>query len=306
MQNTIGKNKEPQAVGYDGLIAIPFTQITLGASVVPSTVSARVPLGLNVKIMSVSYVFSGTVAGTTAMNISLGSASYETAGSAPFVTATFGGTWLAGETYNLIVGGVSQQFLITSRTATATAYTANNNLVAADAAETINRLQPWGSGYYAYADKLILYVVAIAYNTAGNSVTFADTVSSVAGTITKSGTTFAGGTAGTLPTMPVLANSPLPIQGQHVPPLAAPGTALFPVDLPLNAIINQPGVLYPVNPIAQFDAIWPAGNELTLRLATSSGATGFLNVVLWAKTFDANPFSPESKNTYFTPAWDIL
>jgi hypothetical protein len=139
MQNTIGKNTYPQAVGYNHLIAIPFDTVTLGASIVPSTVSARTPLGLNLKIMSVSYVFSGTVAGTTAMNISLGSAAYETAGSAPFVTATFGGTWLVNETYNLVVGGVSQQFLITSRTATATAYTANNNLIASDAAETINR-----------------------------------------------------------------------------------------------------------------------------------------------------------------------
>jgi hypothetical protein len=306
MQNTIGKDSYPQAVGYNQLIAIPFDTVTLGASIAPSTVSARVPLGINVKIMSVSYVFSGTVAGSTAMNVSLGSASYETAGSAPFVTATFGGTWLVGDTYNLIVGGVSQQFLITSRTATATAYTANNNLVAADAAETINRLQPFGPGYYAYADKLILYIVAIAYNTAGNSVTFSRTLGSTSGTVTVSGGTFTGGTAGTLPTMPVLANSPLPIQGQHIPPLAAPGTALFPVDLPLNAIINQPGVLYPVNPIAQFDAIWPAGNELTLRLNTSSGATGNLKVILWAVPFDANPLSPQNKNTYFTPAYDIL
>lgn len=302
MQKITGKSSGPvNSVGYGSLIAVPFPAVTVGVSQVGTAVQARIPLGLNLKIMAVSFVMGGGSTGSVKMNIVQGAGSYETAGSAPVAGTVLSGTWAVGDVFSITVGSITKNFTVTSRTA------GNNALLAGVTAEEINRFGTFNTAstrFYCYSMGGLLAFSEIAYGTAGNSIAFGSAVvSSSAGVTSPSGATFSGGAAGTLPVMPPLDNSPVP--APPIPPLAADGNALFPVDLILLAADDNPSVLYPVVP-GNFEAIWPSGHELTLRLITDGSAAGTLNVVLWAMPVDANSTNPQNKVTWFQPAPDIL
>ena len=111
------KRRRPESLGYNSWMPLAFPVITLAASTAPTTVEARIPLALNVKIVAVSYVLSGSLAGGTSFNIALGAGSYETAGSSAFGGSTLGGTFAAGDQVIFVIGGVSYTFNVTARTA---------------------------------------------------------------------------------------------------------------------------------------------------------------------------------------------
>jgi hypothetical protein len=290
MQVTTGKNRRPQSIGYNNLFALRLPLIALAASSVSTTVQSRIPLGVNVKVMAVSYVLDTAVAGTASLNIVQGAASYETAGAPPTGTITLANTFLIGDSVTITVGGIDYKVTVTSRNA------GNNQLLSADIAKGINRNNPFGAAYVASSSDSKIYVINIAYATAGNSTTLTTSAVSAAGTATASGGTLAGGSAGTLPTMPALDNSNITSPSQT----AAAGAALFPVDMPLNMTADIPSMLYPIYP-KNFEAIFPVASEITVRLITNGAAAGNLTIVVWCVPYDVNFMNPEEKNQHFLP-----
>lgn len=187
---TLGKDKSVSSVGYNKLMAIPFASVSANSNATTAVPVRRIPLGLNLKIMAVSYAGSqATTSGTAAINIVLGGAVYEGVGSAPFATLTLGGTYAINDTITVVVGGISFSFQVTSRTA------GNNPLIAASIASAINKQQPFAVQYFCSYQGPILILTLVAYGTAGNSTTFtASRVTTASGTVTASGSTLAGGT----------------------------------------------------------------------------------------------------------------
>lgn len=295
-QVTNGKRRNPASIGYNNLIAIPLARAGSGYN--PTVVSSRLPLGLNLKIMAVSFSIETGATGPLAFNVVQGTGSYETAGSAPAGAVAIGGTFVAGDQITTTVGGVPYTVAITSRNA------GNNLMIAADIASGICRNQPFGvaPAYFAGSVGTSVNLAQVAYNTTGNSTTLTSSVSSASGTATASASTLLGGTVGVLPTAPALDNS-----NQTSPAAtAAAGTALFPIDVPLllgttASGADVVGIVYPAFP-RNFDAIWPAGTELTMRYSGNSGTTSAeMNVVLWAVPYDVNAFNPELKANGFIP-----
>lgn len=292
MQVTTGKKRSPESIGYNNLMALRFPTVALAASQAAATVQARIPLGLNVKIMAISYVMSGTVAGTADINVSQGAGSYEGVGTAAYGSVVLANTFSIDDTVTMTVGGVSSVTKVNSRTA------GKNQLMAEGIASGINKNQPFGAAFVATSSGSTIYIVSTTYGTGANATTLTSSASSASGTATASGSTFANGSGvGAVPTMPALDNS-----NQTSPPAtAAAGTALFPVDMPINMTADVPSNMYPTYP-KNFDAIFPSASELTLRTVTNGSASGNLDVILWCVPYDVNAYNPELKGgTYFTP-----
>jgi hypothetical protein len=137
-------------------------------------------------------------------------------------------------------------------------------------------------------------ITANAVGTAGNAITLAQSTNAGA-LIILSGATLAGGTnatAGVPPVLPTTDTTPVGI----VPTVTAtPGQALFAADVTMVDTDELVQNFYPT----VFDAVWPAGSQLTLR--TAAGATGNLDVIVWAKPVDVNFTSPASHAQYFIP-----
>jgi hypothetical protein len=252
--------------------------------------------------MAVSYVIGGSPAGGGSFNIVSGAGSYETTGFAPSGYIGLSGTFAIGDQISVTVGTLTKTYTVNVRTA------GSNQMIAAGIAADINRTQPFGLPYVAlsYGSEVVIH--NIAYSTAGNTTAFAASTTSSGGTVSVSGATLSGGSAGVLPVTPALDNSnfpdPTPPFGQDSQ-TAVSGNALFPVDMALNFTADVPAILYPVYP-KTFDAIWPAASELTLRLVTNGTAAGTLDVIVWAVPYDNHSAQPELSANYFLPSQTSL
>jgi hypothetical protein len=289
MQVTNGRNRSNASIRYNCLTALRFPTVTLAASQASTVVQGRIPLAVNFKIMAVAATLYGSVAGTElAINIVSGPGAYSDTGIAPWGYATLTGTYAAGDTFTIILAGVSYTYTVNANNA------GNNAAIAQQAAAAINLAQPFASQVLATAQGTAIVIALIAYNT--TTPTLAVSKNSTSGNIAVSGANLANGAAGTLPAQPVIDN---PLQTAPFN-IAAAGTSLFPIDLPIYLGADQPSVFYPsIN--NNFDAIWPSFSELTLRTITGSDVTGSLEVTLWGVPYDVNPFMPQAATQAFTP-----
>ena len=289
MQVTNGRNRSNASIRYNGLTSMHFISTTLAASQASSVVQGRIPLAAHFKIMAVSAVLSGAVAGTQlAINISLGAGTYGSTGGAPWGYVTLTGTFSVGDTITTTLAGTSYTYTVSPNVA------GNNFAIAQRMASAINRLQPFASQVYATAQGTVVVISLVAYNTTTPTLTASD--NSAAGVVTASGATLTNGSAGTLPNQPVIDNP-----NQTAPfNIAANGTALFPIDVPLILTADVPTVLYPIIN-NNFDAIWPPFSELTLRTVTGTGVTGMLDMRILGTCYDVNPFAPQSAARAFLP-----
>ena len=289
MQVTNGRARSNASIRYNSLTSLRFPTVALGSSQPSTTVQSRIPLGLNFKIMSVSYVLSGVTTGASlALNVTLGTGSYETAGAAPTDYFTIGGTYANGDTITVTLGGVSYTYTVNAEIA------GNNAAIVQHFASAINRNQPFASTVFASAQGLSVVISLVAYSTATS--TFTVSKNSTSGTVTANAANLSGGATGVLPAQPVIDN---PLQTAPFN-IAASGTALFPIDTPILLTNDQPGVLY-TKLNNNFDAIWPSFSELTLRTITGTSMTGNLDVILWGVPYDVNPFAPQDRVSSFLP-----
>jgi len=119
------KRRRAQSLGYNSWIVLPFDTAALSASEVATTVVSRIPLLLNVKIIGVSVVVSGTVAGTASLNINLGTTTPN-----PIVTGTPDQTQVGVAPANVAAAGSSvfaaNQAITMTADAVTNLYTANS------------------------------------------------------------------------------------------------------------------------------------------------------------------------------------
>ena len=289
MQVTNGRNRSNASIRYNCLTALRFPTVTLAASQASTVVQARLPLGVNFKVMSVSAVLSGSLAGSQlAINIVSGAGLTGNTGSAPWGYVTIGGTYAIGDTITISLAGVPFTYTVNANNVN------SDYAIAQQIAAAINLAQPFASQVFASGQGTLVVLALVAYNT--TTPTLTASVNSAAGTAVASGATLTSGAAGTLPGQPVIDN-PLQTAPFNV---AATGTTLFPIDAPLFLVTDVPTVLYPTLN-NNFDAIWPSFSELTLRTKTGTLVTGNLEVILWGVPYDVNPFMPQAATQAFTP-----
>jgi hypothetical protein len=79
---------------------------------------------------------------------------------------------------------------------------------------------------------------------------------------------------------------------------AAPGDVLFPEDIILPLFdAGQADVVGEVYALESFDAFWPTGTELTLRITADGVVAGGLSVILWGVPYDLHYYLPGSSST---------
>lgn len=71
---TRGKIRNPKEAVYGALVALPFDVITVAASQANTTIQARLPLGLDTKIVRVVVVPGTGIANLTSFNVVVGAA----------------------------------------------------------------------------------------------------------------------------------------------------------------------------------------------------------------------------------------
>jgi len=138
-----------------------------------------------------------------------------------------------------------------------------------------------------------IVIQTIAYDTA--TPTFSVSTTSIAGTVVASGANMVTGVAGAKPVSP-----PLDTTNQGITPslTATLGNALFPEDIILPLFnVSQADLVGEVYALENFDAFWPTGTELTLRITADGTVAGGLNVILWGVPMDLHYYLPGSVST---------
>lgn len=293
MNDISSKNACPKAIGYSGLMAIPFPTVTLNPNVPSNFAQARVPLAVPCRVVGVSVVGAAAPAGIVAINVVDGGAAYEPTGSAAFGEATFSGTFSKGDVIGLTFGTATFTYNVPQAFSSPAA-------LAAAIAEEINFAESSGQGLgcFVYSIGATLYCVNLVYGTAGNAIAFGATVVSATGSVAVSGATLSGGSGSGSPTTFVS-------HSNFLYETAPVGSALFPVNLPIDFTAGHPAgeaafTLYPVNPNT-FNTIFDRNHELTLRMTTDGSGSGDLNVVLWAVPVDTNYTNPGGRVHPYLP-----
>jgi hypothetical protein len=302
------KECNPQALLYGAWDSLQFQPMIVPAAAQTSdVVQGIIPLGLNFKITHISYVMSNWevvppaaptgghfVAGKLALNVVSGVAAYEGAGAASsYAYLTLGGTFLVGDKITITIAGVPYVYTVSGRAAVDLTH------VGAHLAESLNLQAMMGVNpafntlYRANSLGVEVVIQTLVYSAA--TPAFAVSTNSVAGTVLASGAAMVAGVAGAVPESP-----PLDTTNQGITPslTADPGDALFPVDivLPLFAA-GQDDVVGEVYALESFDAFWPTGTELTLRITADGVVAGGLNVILWGVPYDLHYYLPGSSST---------
>jgi hypothetical protein len=302
------KECNPQALLYGAWDSMQLQPMIVPAAAQTSdVVQAIKPLGLNFKITHISYALSNWevvppaaptgghfVAGKIALNVVSGVAAYEGAAAASsYAFLTLGGTYQAGEKITVLIASVPYVYEVTGRAA------ANLTQLAANMAASLN-LQAMTGVFPAFntlyrANSLGAEIViqTLAYSTA--TPAFSVSTTSIAGTVVASGAAMVAGVAGAKPISPVLDTT-----NQGITPslTAVPGNALFPEDIILPMFnVSQADLVGEVYALESFDAFWPTGTELTLRITADGVVAGGLNVILWGVPYDLHYYLPGSVST---------
>lgn len=286
------KQRHPSSLGYNSWLPLKFGSITLTGSKADSAVSARMPLGLSVKIPVIAVVLSGSPAGVVRFNLVAGDSSYHTAGVLASQTYTLTGTPTDGKTNTYTINGVA----IACPQATANSLTqqAAADVLLINANTSVNTL------IVATSAAGVITITALNTGTAANSITTVGT-SDGGDTVTAGGATLAGGTNSTAITPAPPDNS---LNGVVPPAVAAAGNALFDTNQTIYTsapVIGGVGVVqlfYPTSAASaanpdQFDAIFGAGTDLTFRYQSSAAGAGTLDVTAYAIPVDIHPTKPE-------------
>lgn len=268
-----------------------------------------VPLGLNYKITHISYAMSNFhvippaapvgstfAAGHLSLNIVSGVGAYEGTGAgSSYAYLTLGGTFLLNDTITVSIAGIPYVYTVSGRTA------GNLQLIGQAMAESFNRqgingIYPsFPSLYIANSLGAEVVIQTLAYSVA--TPTFTVSTSSIAGTVTASGSNMVAGVAGALPGVPLSDSTSIGIVPSQV---AAPATALFPVNMVLPLFnSSQADVGGTIYALKNFDVNWPTLAELTVRITADGTVAGGLNIILWGVPNDIHPMQPEEAATAF-------
>jgi len=297
---TLAKKRTPKSIVFNTNSPDLFPPITLGASVVSTTVQARYILPCSAKCMGViSYASAvgATLPLSNLFNIAIGEGAYQTGATA--VACTTALTVAAPSTGNVLtislqIPGTAPTpvFFYTVKSTDTTATILANSMVAA-----------WNQTIFAVAASggIPLNKLVGAWNQAGAGTinfTFLYTtpvsngvilVGSSSGTTTiTASATFAGGAASTGITIPPTDT----VETNAVYNFGSLGQALFSSDKVIGAAAPGAfGVFYEVD---AWDSILAQGTNLTLRATTGVGAavTNW-NVGLIVVPYDPQPTKPE-------------
>lgn len=297
------KECNPQVLLYGAWAPISLSTVTVPATAQTSTaIQAIKPLGLNYKITHISYVMSNFevippavptgghfVAGKLGLNIVSGVAAYEGAGAASsYAYVTLAGVYNPGDVVAVVIAGVSYKGPVAS-----TRNAVNLTTFASAMASSLNSNPAFSLLYRANSLGAEFVIQTKAYSVA--TPTFSVSTTSTTGTATASGANMVAGVAGALPVLPVLDTT-----NQGITPslTAVPGNAMFPVDIVLPLFnTSQADVVGEVFAIESYDAFWPMGTGLTLRLTADGVVAGGLSVTLWGVPEDLHYYLPGSLST---------
>ena len=294
MQTIRSKNHTPDSLVFSALIPIQFDPITLAASEASSTVAARFPLPVGVKIIGLAAQLTGSLAGSCSVNIVDGEPAYEGA------TAALGYIYVSGSASPAGTDTITATINGTPITTAAQPSGTTKEVAANALASAINSsgavngtVNAVAAGYFNGAAVVTIY--ALTGGTAGNAVTLAASSNNgVQGqqsalSAVASGATLTGGlAAGGVPTLATTDSTEIGVVPSNT---ALPGQALFATDQALVMNPNQVQNLYPVSD--EFDAIFPKNSDLTVRVTTGAGTTGTLKIVALGQTFDQRPDKPQ-------------